>query len=218
MIESGVEFFEVHAVERLQLPGVTQDRIASATSKLVSQGKVIMNVNTTPPSFDGLAYCSNVSITWQADTESPLRKTYLYQLGQNYYNAANYEDALTIFGKIEGYADVESWMNKCNEGIDRLKKIRAENRAENNAYYNAVGHIDANRGIRIFFECLLGFIGFLMIIMVSSSGNVEGNLGVLIAGWVILGIVGILCIRGLILRNKKEKAEEEYYRKKANKQ
>lgn len=125
-VESGTENFSVQAGNRLELTAKTQAEISARTNRLSSEGKTVVSVNTSVPqpfSVGVTVWRNDVTIVWNANLGSEQYKSHLYAQGKQFYQSGQYNKALELFNKINGYSDSRSLASQCRDRID------AQNRA-----------------------------------------------------------------------------------------
>lgn len=213
-VESGTETFSVQAGNRLALSASTQAEINARTARLSSEGRMVVNVNTSMPqafSMGVTAWRNDVVIVWQASLDSPLYQNYLYTQAKSLYQSGQYTKALGLFNKLNGYSDSRFMASQCNDRINEQNQARYKAAQEAAQLRNAVGADPlGTEDDRIKYNFVLVFtiIGAILVLYCLSQGNLSdaGNMGILL---VTLGLTILGAIYLIRIRNKKAKYEEK---------
>lgn len=204
-IDSGTECFSVQGGNRIELSAKTQAEINARTSRLSSEGKTVVNVNTSVPqpfTLGVTVWRNDVTITWNASLGSDNYKSFLYSQAKQYYQARQYGKALEIFNKIHGYLDSDTFANQCSNIVEAQNQANRK-AAEEAAQLKASVGIDKSVSEAGMFRYIIGgillFVGILTLIC-----------GAYFLGLLLSVIGAIFIIWNRVQHNTYEKRLAEY--------
>lgn len=219
-VESGTENFSVQAGNRIELTAKTQAEISARTARLSSEGKTVVNVNTSAPqpfTLGVTVWKNDVTIIWNASLGTEKYRAFLYSQGKQFYQSGQYGNALEIFSKINGYADSCMLESECTERIEAQNRARYQAAQETAQLQKAVG-VDPSTGTgtgiaRYIIGGLLSFVGFMFLIGGGCSAGGPSdpdNKGIFVWGLIIF-FIGLVCIIwNRVQHNRYEKKVAEY--------
>ena len=219
-MESGTETFSVQAGNRLALSASTQAEINARTARLSSEGKMVVNVNTSMPqafSMGVTAWRNDVVIIWQASLDSPQYQGYLYRQAVAQYQSGQYSQALTTFNKVRGYLDAASYISKCSERITTQNIAAAKARTEAADIQRVAGN-DPKYALYFAafgggFFLLFGFVEIAQYFQDTDYYTTARTIGIV---FLIIGC--IILIPQIIRKVKYDRAVEKYRQEKWEKE
>lgn len=210
-MESGTETFSVQAGNRIELSARTQAEINSRTARLSSEGRIVININTSMPQAFSLGvtiWRNDVVIIWQASLDSPQYQKYLYGKAVALYQSGQYGNAQAVFNKLGDYSDSRAWISRCIDGNKALWEERRKARQEEVEMEKAVG-TDKSKTGRGIARYIVG--GFLLLFGIGgiSDGPSDGF------PWPAISIIiGLVCLIWNASQNADyDKKVNEYKRK-----
>lgn len=219
-IDSGTESFSVQGNNRIELSAKTQAEINARTARLSSEGKTVVNVNTSVPqpfTLGVTVWKNDVTIVWNASLASENYKAFLYSQAKRYYQAYQYSKALEIFNKLNGYSDSRSYASQCTDKINAQNRVNYQAAQEAQQLRNAIGTDPSNdswAGVaRYFGGGLVLFVGIVMLIGGGCSAGGPSdphNHGAFVWGLILFGIGAICIIWNRVQHRIYEKKVAEY--------
>ena len=178
-IDSGTVFFTVQEQDRIRLSARVEAEIQTRSKNLASEGKTIVNVNTTQPQQMQLGFTfwrCDVTITWQASLASTKYKDYIYGQAQYCFVIGKYMDAIQLFKKLNDYKDACTMISNCQTRIDAQRRMANEVATRERELQNAVGKNPAMYAFVVWaIAGLFLLIAVIGLYMVYTGGNVGGK-------------------------------------------